>query len=329
MPGEVKFTPYGIPYVVEFANVSIYPRMPVTEPAPLTIGCSRTRLTRSNTSASAPAARTHKPLPSLPEPVRSASLRLFPSKSKSSSSSASGMGDAPGSDDQRKKSDRRRNAVFLSSIMRKQKEEYEYQTAGTILAAVDVSSLQASASEEHFSSSETTLVQCPDPSADAHPEGKSVTEGLSKRAGGLYIRFPNPSETETRTLTASSSSSSCPRSQHLGVGSEVLPTTKTPEGKLRRLSRTIADAVVAAGMDTPGSASARGGDEEKARPGMGERALFRGTYGQVRAAFRAAGLVTMPCQESGFAQGAVSVLVSNVNGLIERFCWVSFGVTVM
>lgn len=40
--------------------------------------------------------------------------------------------------------------------------------------------------------------------------------------------------------------------------------------------------------------------------GQGQGALFRGTYGQVVAALRSAGLSITPCADTGFGEGALS-----------------------
>ncbi|TFY65582.1 hypothetical protein EVG20_g5506, partial [Dentipellis fragilis] len=77
MTQQVRFTPYGVPYLVEFANVSIWPHSPSSSP-PDDSSLPATRgLSRSNTSASEPPARTQKPLPAVPLPMRSNSLKLF------------------------------------------------------------------------------------------------------------------------------------------------------------------------------------------------------------------------------------------------------------
>ncbi|KAH9044429.1 hypothetical protein EDB85DRAFT_2079767 [Lactarius pseudohatsudake] len=163
---EVRVTPYGIPYVVEFANVSIWPRPPIVH-AHVGYHTSnlvpKPSLSRSNTL---PATSTHKPLPTLPLPVRSKSLKLFKSK-------------APA----------------------------------------------------------------------AH---------------------------------------------------------KATRSRLYRLSRAISKAVLAAGMEAPPKPTKKfdaevsaGANNEDARLVKGSQGLFKGTYGQVRAAFRAAGLVTTPCGEDG------------------------------
>ncbi|KAH9956331.1 hypothetical protein BGW80DRAFT_1565778 [Lactifluus volemus] len=73
---EIRVTPYGIPYVVEFANISVGPRPPVVH-ADVIYHISdlvpKPSLSRSNTL---PATSTPKPLPSIPLPVQSKSRLL-------------------------------------------------------------------------------------------------------------------------------------------------------------------------------------------------------------------------------------------------------------
>src|SRR5260370_28305605 len=79
---EVRVTPHGIPSVVDFAKVSIWPRPPLVhadgghQPSDLV---PKPPLSRSRAST-LPTITTHKPLPSLPLPVRSRSLKLFRKK---------------------------------------------------------------------------------------------------------------------------------------------------------------------------------------------------------------------------------------------------------
>ncbi|KAI0354575.1 hypothetical protein OH77DRAFT_1521484 [Trametes cingulata] len=113
------------------------------------------------------------------------------------------------------------------------------------------------------------------------------------------------------------------------------PPCKLSEHRLARLKYRIAKAVLAAGMDT--SPSGELGDpmddagrcrasissihsenvEHEGLPGS----LFRGTYGQVMTALRAAGLATVPCKESGveFATclGALFVAHPNERGGVD------------
>jgi hypothetical protein len=96
------------------------------------------------------------------------------------------------------------------------------------------------------------------------------------------------------------------------------------------LSRAISKAVLAAGMeapprptkkfDTEESASSKTGD---ARLVKGRQGLFKGTYGQVRNAFRAAGLVTTPCGEDGVPNGMLAPLSSVTCHTLIGVLWLS------
>ncbi|KAI8990615.1 hypothetical protein BD414DRAFT_413540, partial [Trametes punicea] len=113
------------------------------------------------------------------------------------------------------------------------------------------------------------------------------------------------------------------------------PPSKLSASRIARLKYRIARAVMAAGMDTSPSAelgdpmddnarsrvsisSIRSEDvETKGMPGS----LFRGTYGQVMTALRAAGLVAVSCKESGVQEatrlGALFVARPNERGGVE------------
>ncbi|KAG1754956.1 uncharacterized protein EDB91DRAFT_1042360 [Suillus paluster] len=74
--------------------------------------------------------------------------------------------------------------------------------------------------------------------------------------------------------------------------------------RLVRLQKTITSAVVEAGMDTPSALEEHMDDcapSTKAPDYYSRDTLFRGTYGQVMVALKAAGLVATPCVEGEFA----------------------------
>jgi hypothetical protein len=140
-------------------------------------------------------------------------------------------------------------------------------------------------------------------------------------SGGLYIHFPS----------------------HAAGTHIPSEPKKTSSSRLRRLRKTISDAVREAGMDSPPSpivdsraappapsirasvadALARGSQRAQKPQGLridvGRRtvtaanpaastrqkrgSLYRGTYGQVCAALRAAGLDMTPCSDVGFGEG--------------------------
>lgn len=69
------------------------------------------------------------------------------------------------------------------------------------------------------------------------------------------------------------------------------------------LQKVITSAVVEAGMDTP-SALEEHIDHSHCAPDYRScDSLFRGTYGQVMVALKAAGLVATPCMEGEFVGG--------------------------
>jgi hypothetical protein len=85
------------------------------------------------------------------------------------------------------------------------------------------------------------------------------------------------------------------------------------------LSRAISKAVLAAGMEAPPKPTKKFDTEESVGPRTGDarlvkarQGLFKGTYSQVRSAFRAAGLVTTPCGEDGVPNGMRSSSLSGV-----------------
>jgi hypothetical protein len=68
-----------------------------------------------------------------------------------------------------------------------------------------------------------------------------------------------------------------------------------------RLQKTITSAVVDAGMDTPSAPEEQINVSTNAPDYHSRDTLFRGTYGQVMVALKAAGLVATPCMEGDFA----------------------------
>ena len=94
-----------------------------------------------------------------------------------------------------------------------------------------------------------------------------------------------------------------------------MATAKLSSRRLARLRSAIEDAVTNAGMlkpavDETGSNTGEltlGGDTAKSRDAVrkdtSKKALFKGTYGQVKEALKEAGLVTIPCSENGFENG--------------------------
>lgn len=118
------------------------------------------------------------------------------------------------------------------------------------------------------------------------------------RPGGLYIRFASSPGTATQKISSR---------------------------RLAKLRSAIEEAVTNAGMmkpspDETGSAADVALDDsvrsrDTARKDASKKALFKGTYGQVKQALKAAGLVATPCNENGFENatrlGALFVVNSN------------------
>ena len=279
---EVRATPYGIPYVVEFANVSIWPRPPMIHAdngsKPSDLG-PKPPLSRCNTL---PTTTTYKPLPSIPLPVRSGSLKIFRRKTISSLAKM----DPAALDSPRPVI--RRDASFTADVRNSAHRHFKIFN-------------------DEFSASEETLVEFESTIASTPPVSVVPSEdGLSLRTGGLYIQFPTPPTTSDIPSEATLPPSVEPATE----GMSQADFEKASRLRLHRLSRAISKAVLAAGMeappkqtkkfDTEEGASSKTGD---ARPVKGRQGLFKGTYGQVRDAFRAAGLVTTPCGEDGVPNG--------------------------
>ena len=282
---EVRVTPNGIPYVVEFANVSIWPRPPLVhvdrghQPSDLV---PKQPLSRSNTF---PTTTIHKPLPIPPRPVRSTSLKLFLNKTSA----------AP--------------AEVESTV-----EELDL-TRPVILRDASFAADARNSAHRHFkifndaefSASQETLVEFEDPVSLTPPVPVAPSEdGLSLRTGGLYIQFPISPMTSDVPTGASSLPSIEPETEEMSQ----VDFEKTTRLRLYRLSRAISKAVLAAGMEAPPKPAKNFDTEERAssktgdaHPVKGRQGLFKGTYGQVRKAFRAAGLVTTPCGEDGVPNG--------------------------
>ena len=125
--------------------------------------------------------------------------------------------------------------------------------------------------------------------APPHREHPAKPASKPPRPGGLYIRF---------------------------ASSPGTATAKISSRRLAKLRSAIEDAVTNAGMmkpspDETGSAADMALDtgdtmrsRDTARTDTSKKALFKGTYGQVKQALKEAGLVATPCSENGFEHGA-------------------------
>ncbi|KAF8506645.1 hypothetical protein F5888DRAFT_1797902 [Russula emetica] len=294
---EVRVTPYGIPYVVEFANVSIWPRPPLVhadgrhQPSDLSPKPPRMR------SKTLPTTTTPKPLPSLPLPVRSISLKLF-----------------------------RKNASVAPAELESALEELDFvrpvirRDASFAAEARNSAHRHFKIFNDEFSASAETLVEFE--GADTFTPPVPVTpseDGLSLRTGGLYIQFPTSPTTSDVPTGAPSLVSIEPETE----GTSQVDFEKTRRLRLYRLSRAISKAVLAAGMEAPSKpakkfdaeecASSKTGDDRAVK---GRQGLFKGTYSQMRNAFRATGLVTTPCGEDGIpdATRLGALFIANPDG---------------
>jgi hypothetical protein len=280
---EVRVTPYGIPYVVEFANVSIWPRPLLVhadgghQPSDLAPKPPRSR------SKTLPSTTTPKPLPSPPLPVRSISLKLF--RKNTSVAPAAELESAL-------------EELFARPVIRRD--------ASFAAEARNSAHRHFKIFNDEFSASEETLVEFEGALTLTPPVAVAPSEdGLSLRTGGLYIQFPTPP-------TTSDVPTGAPSLQRHSIEPETEGTSqvdleKTKRLRLYRLSRAISKAVLAAGMEAPSKkfdteecASSKTGEGRTVKARQG---LFKGTYSQVRNAFRAAGLVTTPCGEDGIPNG--------------------------
>ncbi|KAL1951331.1 hypothetical protein VTO73DRAFT_480 [Trametes versicolor] len=142
----------------------------------------------------------------------------------------------------------------------------------------------------------------------------------------------------SETLAGPGAEAECPEDHGLYIrfASQLAqPPCRLSESRLARLKYRIAKAVLAAGMDSspraehgdPMDAAGRGRmsissirSENVERDGV-PGSLFRGTYGQVMTALRAAGLATVPCKESGVQDatrlGALFVAHPNERGGVD------------
>lgn len=285
---EVRATPDGIPYVVEFANVSIWPRPPMIHTddgsQPSDLG-PKPPLSRSNTL---PTTTTCKPLPSIPLPVRSRSLKIFRRKTIATLAKT----DPTAEELDLPRPVIRRDASFTADVRNSAHRHFKIFN-------------------DDFSASQETLVEFESTVAPTLPVSVVPSEdGLSLRTGGLYIQFPTPPTTSDVPSEAMLSPSVEPGTE----GMSQADFEKATRLRLHRLSRAISKAVLAAGMEAPPKQTKFGTEEGTisktgdARPVKGRQGLFKGTYGQVREAFRAAGLVTTPCGEDGVRNGMLAPL---------------------
>ncbi|KAI6153849.1 hypothetical protein BKA82DRAFT_4094611 [Pisolithus tinctorius] len=93
---------------------------------------------------------------------------------------------------------------------------------------------------------------------------------------------------------------------HICFRAHVAGPQMHPRKRLVHLQKTLASAVLAAGMETPatGAGCCAGnvqGNKSQINKESSTGGLFRGTYGQVTTALESAGLIATPCDSDGIA----------------------------
>ncbi|KAI0033985.1 hypothetical protein K488DRAFT_69478 [Vararia minispora EC-137] len=251
MAVEFRLGDNGIPYAIEFANVSIWPRRPEQSSVP-----DAPRLpTRSRTL---PSIRTQKPLPSLPDtPYRGGSLRRVLRRFSEPAHKPlvhEGLVES------------RRRSTTCSREERDEKTRASLEALAVFSMSEETLIESGGGAEEAGQPSLESSEHLDDPVQDK-------TDDLNIRSGGLHVTFR---------------------------GDQSRPKGRDAAARLRRLTRTIADAVAAAGMIGPPK-RVQGRADMYAESGPNpEKSLFRGTYGQVRSALHDAGLAVRKCDEQGF-----------------------------
>jgi hypothetical protein len=297
MPVEFKLGTDGLPYVVEFANVSVWPRRP--EPHPIQDAAKPPA--RSKTL---PSVRAQNPLPTVPdtptrggslrralrrfsEPARKLSVHAYADMLDISGESVEAMGniakaaETTGSATENAGSVRRRSATCSRA-------ERDARTRAALQALAV------------FSMSADTLV---DPDLDDGADEPEPPHSWLHVPQPARVHNPTPTDKESDDLNVRSGG------LHVAFRSEhpfALPRKgeDTPKRRLRRVARAIADAVAAAGMIGPPKRAERASATSAQSEG---NSLFRGTYGQVRTAMHEAGLYVKKCEEQGFDGGSWSL----------------------
>lgn len=249
MPQQIHWTSFGIPYVVEFNNVSFAPRRTPSPsedtltgfpPPENSASVSEQSLTFSCPSAtSSTSSFCHISQCMLESPLQT---RSSISRLTSLSRSAPGMRSA-------------------SSFFKRKQQKSHPSTRKPY-------STSQNASNNPIDTWCCIPAHVPKP---LPPVPQQEPEGI--HVDGLHIQFATP----------------------------PYDSRASSRSRLVRLQKTITSAVVEAGMDTPSSLEEQTGVSTNV-PGHRTRdTLFRGTYGQVMVALKAAGLVATPCMEGDIA----------------------------
>jgi hypothetical protein len=133
---------------------------------------------------------------------------------------------------------------------------------------------------------------------------RSECEKTPTRAGPTTPYARNP-----RLLPATGTASSLAEGLYIrrGAGAGAARTAAARSSHLRRLQRTIVDAITAAGMESPPAVEKSNPLDAPVLPeavSQDAGVLFRGTYGQVVTALVAAGLSITPCASQGVNNGS-------------------------
>ncbi|OJT14405.1 hypothetical protein TRAPUB_9046 [Trametes pubescens] len=190
----------------------------------------------------------------------------------------------------------------------------------------------------HSRSSSRSSMRPPTPRRDASESRPSLNLRPTPSRSTLASDWTLAATASSETLAGPGAEAECPEDHglYIRLASQLAqPPCRLSESRLARLKYRIAKAVLAAGMDSsPGAergdpldAAGRGRmsissirSENVERDGV-PGSLFRGTYGQVMTALRAAGLATVPCKESGVQDatrlGALFVAHPNERGGVE------------
>ncbi|KAG1757240.1 hypothetical protein EDB19DRAFT_20894 [Suillus lakei] len=246
MPQQIHWTSFGIPYVVEFNNVSFAPRR-TASPSQDTL-----------TSFHSPKGSTSVLEQSLPYSCPSAT-----SSTSSFCHISQCMLESP-----------LQTRSSISRLVSLSRAAPSMRSASSFFKRKPHTSTRKPCSSSQKASSNPIDTWCfipPHAPKPLPPVPQQEHEGI--HVDGLHIQFATP-PCDPRASSRS---------------------------RLVRLQKTITSAVVEAGMDTPSALEEQMDDSTNAPDYHSRDTLFRGTYGQVMVALKAAGLVATPCMEGDFA----------------------------
>lgn len=249
MPQQIHWTSFGIPYVVEFTDVSFAPR--------------RTTSPSEETLTSFPA----------PEKSTSVSEQSLVYSCPSASSSTSSF-------------------CHISPCML----ESPLQTRSSISRLV---SLSRSAPGMRSASSFFKRKH-----QKSHPSTRkpySTTQNASNNPVDTWCRIPAHVPKPLPPVPRQDSEGIHVDGLHIQFATPPCDPRASSRSRLVRLQKTITSAVVEAGMDTPSTLEGQTDVSTNVTDYRSRDTLFRGTYGQVMVALKAAGLVATPCMEGDFA----------------------------